>query len=106
MWAVSCGSTALCHDSLWSDPLAVSNRTQPLGRNRNPGLSAQYVEQDPHPLVRCEGVDFGTQSDPTYSPPSRPVLVELRLGNGRCLRFDSSINGEALTGLIRAVEAV
>ena len=50
-------------------------------------------------------LDFGTQSEPAHSPPARPVLVELRLGNGRCLRFDSSMDGEALTGLIRAVEA-
>jgi transposase len=31
--------------------------------------------------------------------------VELRLSNGRCLRFDSSMDGEALTRLIRAMEA-
>lgn len=37
--------------------------------------------------------------------PSRPVPVELRLTNGRCLRFDSGMDGEALTRLIRAVEA-
>lgn len=51
-------------------------------------------------------VDFGPHSEPAQSPaPSRPVLVELRLSNGRCLRFDSSMDGEALTRLIRAVEA-
>lgn len=51
-------------------------------------------------------VDFGTMSEPAQSPaPSRPVLVELRLPGGRCLRFDSSMDGEALTRLIRAVEA-
>jgi len=44
--------------------------------------------------------------EPAQSPaPSRPVLVELRLANGRCLRFDSGMDGEALTRLIRAVEA-
>ena len=32
-------------------------------------------------------------------------MVELRMSNGRCLRFDSSMNGEALTRLIRAVQA-
>jgi transposase len=32
-------------------------------------------------------------------------MVELRLSNGRCLRFDSGMDGEALTRLIRAVEA-
>ena len=32
-------------------------------------------------------------------------MVELRMSNGRCLRFDSSMDGEALTRLIRAVEA-
>ncbi len=45
-------------------------------------------------------------SEPAAAPmPSRPVLVELQLGHGRCLRFDSSMDGEALTRLIRAVEA-
>lgn len=48
-------------------------------------------------------VDFAAMSEPAQSPaPSRPVLVELRLFNGRCLRFDSNMDGEAL---IRAVEA-
>jgi transposase len=37
--------------------------------------------------------------------PARSVMVELRLSNGRCLRFDSGMDGEALTRLIRAVEA-
>ncbi len=51
-------------------------------------------------------VDCGPHSEPAQSPaPSRPVLVELRLSNGRCLRFDSCMDGEALTRLIRAVEA-
>lgn len=51
-------------------------------------------------------VDFAAMSGPAQSPaPSRPVLVELRLSNGRCLRFDSNMDGEALTRLIRAVEA-
>ena len=51
-------------------------------------------------------VDCGSYSEPAQPPaPSRPVLVELRLSNGRSLRFDSSMDGEALTRLIRAVEA-
>ncbi|MGZ3218323.1 IS66-like element accessory protein TnpA [Paracoccus sp. T5] len=51
-------------------------------------------------------VDFGSLPDPAHPPaPSRPVLIELRLANGRCLRFDSSMDGQALTRLIRAVEA-
>jgi len=36
---------------------------------------------------------------------AHPVAVELRLANGRCLRFDSALEGEALVRLIRAVEA-
>lgn len=39
--------------------------------------------------------------DPT---PARAHPVELRLANGRCLRFDSAMDCEALTRLIRAVE--
>lgn len=51
-------------------------------------------------------VDFGACPEPASTPaPSPPVSVELRLGNGRCLRFDSGMDGEALTRLIRAVEA-
>ena len=38
-------------------------------------------------------------------PGAVPTPVELRLRNGRCLRFDSNMNGAALTQLIRAVEA-
>lgn len=51
-------------------------------------------------------VDFGSCPEPRSAPaPSRSVPVELRLSNGRCLRFDSGIDGEALTRLIRAVDA-
>jgi transposase len=51
-------------------------------------------------------VDFAACPEPASShAPSRPVPVELRLSNGRCLRFDSGIDGEALTRLIRAVDA-
>lgn len=51
-------------------------------------------------------VDVSGLSEPVgSSTPPRPVLVELRLGNGRSLRFDSGMDGEALTRLIRAVEA-
>lgn len=37
------------------------------------------------------------------APP--PSAVELRLGGGRCLHFDSTMNPVALTRLIRAVDA-
>lgn len=51
-------------------------------------------------------VDFAACPEPASShAPSRPVPVELRLSNGRCLRFDSGIDGEALTRLIRSVDA-
>lgn len=36
--------------------------------------------------------------------PVPAVPVELRLANGRCLRFDSTMDAAALTRLIRAVE--
>ena len=36
---------------------------------------------------------------------SDPVPVELRLSNGRCLRFDNRLDAAMLTQLIRAVEA-
>ncbi|WP_375264246.1 transposase [Palleronia sp.] len=51
-------------------------------------------------------VDIGAHPEPASVPaPPRSVPVELRLSNGRCLRFDSGMDGEALTRLIRAVEA-
>ena len=51
-------------------------------------------------------VDFGAHPEPASAPaPTRPVTVELRLSNGRCLRFDSGIDEEALPRLIRAVDA-
>lgn len=49
-------------------------------------------------------VDFPESATPAPTP-TRSVPVELRLANGRCLRFDSGMDGEALTRLIRAVEA-
>lgn len=36
--------------------------------------------------------------------PAVPVQIELRLGKGRSLHFDSSLNPDTLTRLIRAVE--
>lgn len=37
--------------------------------------------------------------------PQRPVLIELQLANGRCLRFDPMLDTTTLTRLIRVVEA-
>jgi transposase len=34
-----------------------------------------------------------------------PGIIELRLGNGRSLRFDSGLDPDRLTRLIQAVEA-
>lgn len=51
-------------------------------------------------------VELGELPDPSQTAAStRPIQVELRLANGRCLRFDSRMDGEALTRLVRAVEA-
>lgn len=48
------------------------------------------------------------QSVPPAGVPDRraaPVVIELRLGNGRSLCFDSRLETDTLTRLIRAVEA-
>ncbi|UWR53674.1 transposase [Phaeobacter inhibens] len=37
--------------------------------------------------------------------PAPPSPLELRLSNGRCLRFDTGVDTAALTRLIRAVDA-
>jgi len=51
-------------------------------------------------------VDFPNAELGLPEPEPVPVApVELRLANGRCLRFDSAMDGIALTRLIRAVEA-
>lgn len=50
-------------------------------------------------------LDLPSVGDMAPEPePVRPVPVELRLSGGRCLRFDSAMDGAALTRLIRAVE--
>ena len=51
-------------------------------------------------------IDFQV-ADIVTSPPelAPPSAVELCLGNGRCLRFDTAVDEAALTKLIRAVEA-
>lgn len=36
---------------------------------------------------------------------ARPAQIELQLANGRCLRFDSTLEMATLTQLVRAVEA-
>ena len=41
---------------------------------------------------------------PSEPEPVPPVPVELRLANGRCLRFDSAMDAAELTRLILAVE--
>lgn len=51
-------------------------------------------------------VDFSPlQAMPATSEVSPSVSVELTLAGGRSLRFDSVLDGTALTRLIRAVEA-
>jgi transposase len=50
-------------------------------------------------------VDLQAIKDTVPEPQTAPSIpVELRLANGRCLRFDSAMEAAALTRLIRAVE--
>lgn len=56
-------------------------------------LSSAQGIPDVRPAIRKETVN------------SDPVPVELRLSNGRCLRFDGRLDAATLTQLIRAVEA-
>ncbi len=49
-------------------------------------------------------IDFQV-SEMTTPEPAPPSHLELRLSNGRCLRFDTAVEAAALTRLIRAVEA-
>ena len=49
--------------------------------------------------------DHGVPAVPEPPAAATPAPVELRLRNGRCLRFDTSMDAGALTRLIRAVEA-
>lgn len=56
-------------------------------------LSSAQGIPEVRPAIREESVN------------SDPVPVELRLSNGRCLRFDGRLDASTLTQLIRAVEA-
>lgn len=50
-------------------------------------------------------IDFPVIAEtPREREPVPSVPVELRLENGRCLRFDSAMDAAVLTRLIRAVE--
>ena len=44
-------------------------------------------------------------SEPSETDTLRPTAIELRLRGDRCLHFDSTMNPDALTAMIRAVEA-
>ncbi len=51
-------------------------------------------------------VDFPAPEEmPPEPPAASSVPVELRLANGRLLRFDSTLDPAALSRLIRAIEA-
>lgn len=43
-------------------------------------------------------------SAPAAAAPAAPTPIELRLANGRCLRFDATVDTATLKRLIRAVE--
>ena len=51
-------------------------------------------------------VDLPASEAPPGEPIASPsVPIELRLANGRCLRFPSDLDATVLAGLIHAVEA-
>ena len=51
-------------------------------------------------------VDLPAAEAPPAEPAASPsVPIELRLANGRCLRFPSNLDAAVLAGLIHAVEA-
>ena len=66
-----------------------------------PATGAAFLSLD-MPIPSC--VPVAHEAVPSEAlPVGQPI--ELRLGNGRCLRFDGSIDGAILTRLIRTAEA-
>ncbi len=66
-----------------------------------PATGAAFLSLD-MPIPSCAPVAHEAVPSAVL-PVGQPI--ELRLGNGRCLRFDGSIDGAILTRLIRTAEA-
>jgi len=66
-----------------------------------PATGAVFLSLD-MPTSSCAPV---TREASTAAALADDLPIELRLGNGRCLRFHASIDGGTLTRLIRAAEA-
>lgn len=57
------------------------------------------------PVEMPERQEMVAASEPAAAAPAAPAPIELRLANGRCLRFDATVETITLKRLIRAVEA-
>ena len=58
------------------------------------------------PVEFDSSMELGIPAVAAQVEATRPAQIELRLANGRCLRFDPTLEMATLTQVIRAVEAV
>jgi transposase len=69
------------------------------------GLLSPTAEAIFLPVEMPERQELVAASVPAAAAPAAPTPIELRLANGRCLRFDPTVDTITLKRLIRAVEA-
>lgn len=69
------------------------------------GLLSPTAEAIFLPVEMPERQEMVAASAPAAAAPAAPAPIELRLANGRCLRFDATVDTITLKRLIRAVEA-
>ena len=69
------------------------------------GLLSPAAEAIFLPVEMPERQEMVVASEPAAAAPAAPAAIELRLANGRCLRFDATVDTITLKRLIRAVEA-
>ena len=69
------------------------------------GLLSPAAEAIFLPVEMPERQEMVAALEPAAAAPAAPAPIELRLANGRCLRFDATVDTITLKRLIRAVEA-
>ena len=57
------------------------------------------------PVELDRNTELAVPTSVTCTEALRPAQIELQLANGRCLRFEPSLDATTLTQVIRAVEA-
>lgn len=68
------------------------------------GLLSAFPEALFLPVDLDGPMELGVPAVATQAEAARPAQIELQLANGRCLRFDPTLEMATLTQVIRAVE--